>query len=268
MLPGEDAMQLHDKIIVVTGGANGIGRALCRRFAAEKPRAVIVADLQATAAEKVASEVGGTPITCNVGHEPDVRRLVERVHAQFGTIDLFCSNAGVGARGGVEAPEDEWSRSWEVNVMAHVYAARAVLPAMLERGSGYLLQTVSAAGLLTQLGSAPYAVTKHAALALAEWISITYGDRGIKVSALCPQGVRTDMLRRAEFAGGAFLLDTALEPEQVAEEVVKGLADERFLILPHPEVAEYFRRKANDYERWLRGMRKLQATTPMLDPQT
>jgi NAD(P)-dependent dehydrogenase (short-subunit alcohol dehydrogenase family) len=228
-------MQLHDKIIVVTGGANGIGRALCRRFAAEKPRTVIVADLQATAAEKVASEVSGTPITCNVGHEPDVRRLVERVHAQFGTIDLFCSNAGVGARGGVEAPELEWSRSWEVNVMAHVYAARAVLPAMLERGSGYLLQTVSAAGLLTQLGSAPYAVTKHAALALAEWISITYGDRGIKVSALCPQGVRTDMLRRAEFAGGAFLLDTALEPEQVAEEVVKGLADERFLILPHPE---------------------------------
>jgi len=148
--------------------------------------------------------------------------------------------------------------------MAHVYAARAVLPHMLARHQGYLLQTVSAAGLLTQLGSAPYAVTKHAALALAEWISITHGDQGIKVSALCPQGVRTGMLKRAEFGGGAFLLETALEPEQVAEEVVKGLAEERFLILPHPEVAEFFRRKATDYERWLRGMRRLQANTQML----
>ncbi len=261
-------MQLQDKVVVVTGGGNGIGRALCRRFAAEKARAVVVADLQTAAAEQVAAEIGGIAFTCNVAHEPDVVRLVQRVHEQCGAIDLFCSNAGVGARGGVDAPDQEWSRSWEVNLMAHVYAARAVLPGMLARGQGYLLQTVSAAGLLTQLGSAPYAVTKHAALALAEWISITYGDRGIKVSALCPQGVRTDMLRRAEFAGGAFLLDTALEPEQVAEEVVKGLADERFLILPHPEVAEYFRRKAGDYERWLRGMRKLQATTPMLHPQS
>jgi NAD(P)-dependent dehydrogenase (short-subunit alcohol dehydrogenase family) len=260
-------MQLPDKVVVVTGGANGIGGALCRRFAAERARAVVVADLQAAAAEKVAAEIAGFSVACNVAHEPDVVRLVKQVHEKFGAIDLFCSNAGVGARGGVDAPDQEWSRSWEVNVMAHVYAARAVLPAMLARGQGYLLQTVSAAGLLTQLGSAPYAVTKHAALALAEWISITYGDRGIKVSALCPQGVRTGMLRRAEFAGGAFLLDTALEPEQVADEVVRGLADERFLILPHPEVAEYFRRKAGDYERWLRGMRKLQATTPMLAPE-
>ncbi|MBZ5599411.1 MAG: SDR family oxidoreductase [Acidobacteriia bacterium] len=257
-------MQLRDKVIVVTGGANGIGRALCRRFAGQGAKAVIVADIQAAAASQVASEIGGVAIQADVTREPDVIRLVEKTLHDFGAIDLFCSNAGVGAQGGVEASDQDWSKSWNVNVMAHVYAARAVLPAMLARGEGYLLQTISAAGLLTQLGSAPYAVTKHAALGLAEWIAITHGDQGIKVSALCPQGVRTDMLRRAEFGGGAFLLDTALEPEQVADEVVKGIADERFLILPHPEVAEYFRRKATDYDRWLRGMRKLQASTQML----
>jgi NAD(P)-dependent dehydrogenase (short-subunit alcohol dehydrogenase family) len=257
-------MQLNGKVVVVTGGANGIGRALCRRFAAESARAVIVADMQAEAAERVAKEVGGKAIATNVVHEEEVLRLVEQVVKEFGAIDLFCSNAGVGTKGGVDAADKEWSRSWDVNVMAHVYAARAVLPHMLARHEGYLLQTVSAAGLLTQLGSAPYAVTKHAALALAEWIAVTHGDQGIKVSALCPQGVRTDMLRRAEFGGGAFLLETALEPEQVAEAVVKGLAEEQFLILPHPEVAEYFRRKATDYERWLRGMRRLQASAEML----
>ncbi|HVO80739.1 MAG TPA: SDR family oxidoreductase [Terriglobales bacterium] len=259
-------MQLRDKVIVVTGGANGIGRALCRRFAAEGAKAVVVADIQAAAASQVAGEIGGVALPTNVAHEPDVVRLVETTLKQFGVIDLFCSNAGVGAQGGVEAPDQEWSKSWNVNLMAHVYAARAVLPAMLARGEGYLLQTVSAAGLLTQLGSAPYAVTKHAALALAEWIAITHGDQGIKVSTLCPQGVRTDMLRRAEFGGGAFLLETALEPEQVADAVVKGLAEERFLILPHPEVSEYFLRKATDYDRWLRGMRKLQASTQVLKP--
>ena len=257
-------MQLKSKVVVVTGGGNGIGRALCRRFAAEGARAVMVADMQAAAAEQVAKEIGGKAIASNVAREPEVVRLVEQVIKEYGAIDLFCSNAGVGAKGGVEAADEEWSRSWEVNVMAHVYAARAVLPHMLARHEGYLLQTVSAAGLLTQLGSAPYAVTKHAALALAEWILITHGEQGIKVSALCPQGVRTDMLKRAEFGGGAFLLEGALEPEQVAEEVVKGLAEERFLILPHPEVAEFFRRKATDYERWLRGMRHLQANTQML----
>jgi len=257
-------MQLKDKVAVVTGGGNGIGRALCRRFAAEGARAVIVADIQAAAAELVAKETGGVAVAANVAREPDVLRLVGQVIKDYGAIDLFCSNAGIGAKGGVEAADQEWSRSWEVNVLAHVYAARAVLPHMLARHEGYLLQTVSAAGLLTQLGSAPYAVTKHAALALAEWISITHGDQGIKVSALCPQGVRTGMLERAEFGGGAFLLEGALEPEQVAEEVVKGLAEERFLILPHPEVAEFFGRKAADYERWLRGMRRLQANTQIL----
>jgi NAD(P)-dependent dehydrogenase (short-subunit alcohol dehydrogenase family) len=257
-------MQLKDKVVVVTGGGNGIGRALCRRFAAEGARAVIVADIQAAAAEQVAKEIAGKAIAANVSREADVIRMVEQVIKEFGVIHLFCSNAGVGAKGGVDAADQEWSRSWEVNVMAHVYAARTVLPHMLARHEGYLLQTVSAAGLLTQLGSAPYAVTKHAALALAEWISITHGDQGIKVSALCPQGVLTDMLKRAEFCGGAFLLEGALQPEQVAEEVVKGLAEERFLILPHPEVAEFFRRKATDYERWLRGMRRLQANTQIL----
>ena len=257
-------MQLKEKVVVVTGGGNGIGRALCRRFAAEGARAGIVADIQAAAAEQVAKEIGGIAVAANMAQEPDVLRLVGQVVKDYGAIDLFCSNAGIGAKGGVDAADQEWSRSWEVNVLAHVYAARAVLPHMLARHEGYLLQTVSAAGLLTQLGSAPYAVTKHAALALAEWISITHGDQGIKVSALCPQGVRTGMLKRAEFGGGAFLLEGALEPEQVAEEVVKGLAEERFLILPHPEVAEFFGRKAADYERWLRGMRRLQANTQIL----
>ncbi|HLK32216.1 MAG TPA: SDR family oxidoreductase, partial [Terriglobales bacterium] len=251
-------MQLQGKVAVVTGGANGIGRALCRRFAAEGAKAIVVADIQGEGAAQVAKEIGGKAIQANVACEPEVVRLVQQVLDEFGVIDLFCSNAGIGVQGGVEAADNEWQRSWEVNVMAHVYAARAVLPHMLARREGYLLQTVSAAGLLTQLGSAPYAVTKHAALGLAEWISITHGDQGIKVSALCPQGVRTEMLRRAEFGGGAFLMETALEPEQVADEVVKGLAEERFLILPHPEVAEFFRRKATDYERWLRGMRRLQ----------
>ena len=249
---------------MVTGGANGIGRALCRRFAAEGAKAVVVADLQASMAEQVAKEFGGIAVQTDVAQEADVVRLVERVTQKYGVIDLFCSNAGVGVSGGVNAPDGDWERSWQVNVMAHVYAARAVLPGMLARGEGYLLQTVSAAGLLTQLGSAPYSVTKHAALAFAEWLAITHGDQGIKVSALCPMGVRTDMLKRAEFGGGAFLLESAVEPEQVAEDVVKGLDEETFLILPHPEVAEFFARKATEYDRWLRGMRRLQANTQPL----
>ena len=260
-------MHVQNKVVVVTGGANGIGRALCRRFAAEGAKAVVVADIQMAGAKQVASEIGGLAFETNVGHEPDVKKLVEQVLDKYGCIDLFCSNAGIGVHGGVEASDHDWTRSWEVNVMAHVYAARAVLPSMLARGEGYLLQTVSAAGLLTQLGSAPYAVTKHAALGLAEWILITHGDQGIKVSALCPQGVRTDMLKKAEFAGGAFLAETAVEPEQVAENVIKGLAEEKFLIFSHPEVGEYFRRKATDYDRWLRGMRRLQASTQILKAQ-
>ena len=231
-------MKLADKVAVVTGGANGIGRALCRRFAAERARAVVVADMDESGAEAVAQQTGGLAIRMDVSREADVQGLVERVLDTYGHIDLFCSNAGIGIEGGVDVPDAEWQRIWDINLMAHVYAARAVLPGMLARGEGYLLQTVSAAGLLTQIGSAPYAVTKHAALSLAEWLAMTYADRGIKVSALCPQGVRTNMLERAEFGGGAFLRDTALEPDQVAESVVEGLHHESFLILPHAEVAE------------------------------
>jgi len=250
-------VNIQDKVIVVTGGGNGIGRALCRRFVSEGAKAVVVADLNSAAAQQVATDIGGTPIAADVSREDDVRRLVELTTAQHGPIDLFCSNAGIAVNGDEHSPDAEWSRCWDVNVMAHVYAARAVLPAMLARGTGYLLQTVSAAGLLTHPQSATYAVTKHASLAFAEWLSIAYGDRGIKVSALCPQGVRTDMLLRAELEGRSFLMETALEPEQVADDVVKGIADERFLILPHADVAEYVRRKATDHERWLRGMRRI-----------
>lgn len=244
-------MKLAGKVIVVTGGANGIGRALCRRFAAEGPRAVVATDVD---------EAGGFAVRADVTREDDVRRLVDQTLKTYGQIDLFCSNAGISVLGGPEVPDADWERIWAVNVRAHIYAARAVLPHMLDRGEGYLLQTVSAAGLLTMPGSAPYTVTKHAALAFAEWLTITYGDRGIKVSALCPQGVRTAMLKDATSAGLQFLLDTAIEPEKVADDVVRGLEAERFLILPHPEVAEYFRRKATDYDRWLRGMRRLHAT--------
>ena len=252
-------MDLKDKVVVVTGGANGIGRALCIRFAAEGARGVVVADVDSDGAVRVAESIGGVAVTADVSAEADVIRLVNRATEAFGPIDLFCSNAGIGATGGVEAPNAVWQRIWDVNFMAHVYAARAVLPGMLSRGGGYLLQTASAAGLLTQIGSAPYAVTKHAAVALAEWLAITYGDAGIKVSCLCPQGVRTNLLSGPDGEVFSFLRDTALEPEQVADAVVAGLAAERFLILPHPDVAEFFRRRADDYDRWLRGMRRLQA---------
>jgi NAD(P)-dependent dehydrogenase (short-subunit alcohol dehydrogenase family) len=252
-------MKLNGKVVVVTGGGNGIGRALCRRFAAESAKAIVVADVNGAAARQVAEEIGGTAVSTDVSREADVVALVTQTIARHGAIDLFCSNAGIAVNGDEHTPDAEWSRCWDVNVMAHVYAARAVIPHMLERGGGYLLQTVSAAGLLTHPQSATYAVTKHASLAFAEWLSMTYGDRGIIVSALCPQGVRTDMLRRAEAEGTrrSFLLDSALEPEQVADDVVKGLDAERFLILPHAEVAEYVRRKAADRDRWLRGMRRL-----------
>jgi NAD(P)-dependent dehydrogenase (short-subunit alcohol dehydrogenase family) len=261
-------MQLKDRIVIVTGGANGIGRALCRAFAKEGAGAVVVADLDEKGARQLAAEVKGVATPTDVSKESDVRRLVESTTAQFGRVDVCCSNAGIGVAGGPEASDSDWQRSWEVNVMAHVYAARAVLPQMLARKEGYLVQTVSAAGLLTQIGSAPYSVTKHSAMAFAEWLAITYGDQGIRVSALCPQGVRTQMLFKAEFGGGAFLLEGALEPEQVAAEVIKAMVEEKFLILPHPEVAKYFQNKANDYERWLRGLRKLQASSQPLKPQS
>ena len=253
-------MTVKEKVVVVTGGAEGIGRALCHRFAAEGARAVVVVDVNAAGAAQVAGEIQGWAIPADVAREADIIRMVNAVTEKYGAIDLFCSNAGILIEGGVETPDDAWQAIWSVNVLAHLYAARAVLPGMLARGSGYLLQTVSAAGLLSQIGSAPYAVTKHAALALAEWLAITHGDQGIGVSVLCPQGVITDMLLRPRPGGESFLLATAVTAEQVAEAAVQGLADERFLILPHPEVVEFFRRKASDYDRWLRGMRRLRAS--------
>lgn len=251
-------MELADKVVVVTGAASGIGRALAQRFAAESARGVVISDRDATGAATVAAGIGdlqAMAVTADVSVEADVKALVAQTEERFGPIDLFCSNAGIAVGGGVDAPNDAWQQIWEINVLAHVYAARAVLPAMLARGEGYLLNTASAAGLLSQIGSAPYAVTKHAAVAFAEWLSITHGDAGIKVSCLCPQGVKTNMLGN----GGALLGPTAIEPEQVADAVVDALRREEFLILPHPEVREYFRRKGDDYERWLRGMRRLQA---------
>jgi NAD(P)-dependent dehydrogenase (short-subunit alcohol dehydrogenase family) len=247
-------MELKDRVAVVTGGATGIGRALCRRFAQEGAR-LVVADLDEQGATEVAESVAGLAVKTDVSVEADVVQLVAKATEKFGRVDLFCSNAGIALDGGPEASDAGWQRIWGVNVMAHVYAARAVLPQMLARGDGYLLQTASAAGLLTQVGSAPYSVTKHAAVAFAEWLAITYGDQGIKVSCLCPQGVRTNMLERAR--GGAFLRDGALDPDRVAGIVAAGLRDECFLILPHPEVLEYFRRKSDDYGRWIRGMRRL-----------
>jgi NAD(P)-dependent dehydrogenase (short-subunit alcohol dehydrogenase family) len=247
-------MQLKDKVIVVTGGAHGIGRALCRRFAAEGARGIVVADRDSEGAEQVAGAIGGLAVAVDVGVEADLIRLVQTATSTYGPIDLFCSNAGIITLGGVESADVDWQEIWEVNLMAHVWAARAVLPGMLARGHGYLLQTASAAGLLTQIGSAPYAVTKHAAVALAEWLGVTYADRGIKVSCLCPMGVHTRMLEEAPGGIGDLLRETALEPEVVAEAVVQGLSQERFLILPHPEVADFFRRKAGDYDRWLRAM--------------
>jgi len=243
-------------VVVVTGAASGIGEGLARRFKAEGARAIVVADIDAEGAQRVAGEIGGVAMRVDVGQEANIRALVQETMVRFGQIDLFCSNAGVFVEGDIDAPDHIWMRMRDVHLLAHVYAARAVLPKMVERGEGYLLQTVSAAALGTSLESVMYAVTKHAALALAEWISITYGDRGIKVSALCPQGVRTSMLSQDPenpLAAGS------VSVEQVADAVIAGLAEERFLILPHPEVGEYFRRKATDYDRWLRGMRRFRA---------
>jgi len=257
-------MDIKDKHIVVTGGASGIGRALCQRFAADGARGVVVSDLDADGARAVADEVAGLAVATDVGKEDQVKALVARAEEQYGPIDLFCANAGIATTGGIEVSNAEWQRIWDINVMAHIYAARAVLPGMIARGGGYFLTTASAAGLLSQVGSAPYAVTKHAAVALAEWLAISHGDQGIKVSVLCPQGVRTAMLEEAANTGDGRLaqvasLDGVLEPEQVAEIVVQAIAEEQFLILPHPKVMEYIRQKAGDYERWIHGMQRLHA---------
>ena len=252
-------MDVTGRVVVVTGGARGIGRALARRFAQAQAEAVIVADVDLDGVSAVASEIGGTGVRCDVSREADVQELVDRVEAEHGRIDIFCSNAGIAVGGGPETPTDQWQRIWDVNLMSHVFAARHALPGMLKRREGYLLGTVSAAGLLNHVFAAPYGVTKAAALSLFEWLAIAHGDEGLRVSCLCPQGVKTDMLAAERRLGLEFLTANALEPEAVAEIVLQGLHDERFLILPHPEVADYFRRKADDYDRWLKGMRRLRA---------
>jgi NAD(P)-dependent dehydrogenase (short-subunit alcohol dehydrogenase family) len=253
-------MELKDRVIVVTGAARGIGRALVTRFANEDPRAVVVADIDGAEAEYVAASIAASSVRCDVSRESDVAQLIDQVTSQHGRIDIFCSNAGIAVGGGPDAANEDWQRIWDVNVMSHVYVARHVLPGMLARKEGYLLGTISAAGLLNHVFATPYAVTKAGALSLFEWLAITHGDAGIRVSCLCPQGVKTDMLAAERTQLGIdFLTANALEPEAVAEKVVRGIADERFLILPHPEVAEYFQRKAGDYDRWLRGMRRLRS---------
>jgi len=263
-------MQLQDKGIVVTGGGGGIGRALVRRFAAEAPRTIVVADVDGAAAQAVVDELDAgfdcIAVEADLGTDAGNVQVIEAAE-EYGPIDLLCLNAGIAVGGGVETLDDEWDRIWDVNVMAHVRAVRAALPGMLARGEGYVLTTASAAGLLTNIGAAPYAVTKHAAVALAEWLAITHGDQGLKVSCLCPQGVRTKMLfpddeDLAQSTGAESVrAQGVIEPEELAEVVVQGLADERFLILPHPEVLDYWRRKTDDYDRWIAGMRKLQART-------
>ncbi len=260
-------MRLEDKVAVVTGGAHGIGRALAVRFKEEGARTVVVVDQDVSGAKAVASEIGGVAMGADVALEEDIIRVTGETEKQFGRIDLFCSNAGIFCEDPTTAgstSSEDWNRMWHVNVMAHVHAARAALPAMLERGDGYFLNTLSAAGVLSHPNSAPYATTKHAALGFAESLAIAHGDEGIKVSVICPQAVRTAMLGDLDEDGGVLDggvqgLDGVLEPEAVAESAIEALKKERFLVLPHPEVLDYMRRKTSDYDRWLKGMRRLRA---------
>ena len=272
-------MDIRNRVAVVTGGASGIGRSIALALAAAGAAGVAVADVDAAGAATVAAEIqaaghSALAVPTDVSSEAAVQALVAATESAFGPVDLYVSNAGIIVAGGVEVPDEAWSRIWAINVQSHVYAARALLPGMLARGSGYLVITASAAGLLTQLGSAPYAVTKHAAVALAEWLSVTYGDRGLVVSALCPQAVTSNLAATSrrelgedalpadiDATGGSAqaAVDGVLDPDEVARAVLAGVAAEQFLILPHPDVATYERRRADDRERWLRGMRRLQA---------
>ena len=248
-------MELRDKVAVITGGSGGIGKALARAFLAEGARAVVIADLDRATVETAAAEIGCSGRSCDVTVEEEVQTLVSDVIEEHGQIDLFCSNAGAGAKGVLtDAPNETWQQQWDLHVMAHLYAARAVLPSMIERGSGYLLNTASAAGLLAAMGSGPYSVTKAAAVKLAEFLAITHGDDGIGVSVLCPQGVNTAMAPRSLGDGQT---DGIIEPDELAEVVIEALREERFHILPHPEVEDYVRRKGDDIDRWIGGMRRL-----------
>ena len=249
-------MKVASKTVVVTGGASGIGRALVKKFKQEGAANIVIADINQEELNEFNQEIDGKAIVCDVTSEEQVKALVQSTERDFGRIDLFCGNAGIIIRGGVEVPNESWEQIWQVNVMAHVYATRHALPAMLKRGEGYFLITASAAGLLSQVGSATYSVTKHAALALAEWLLITHGAQGIKVSALCPQAVVSKMTATSK-GGGVSGQDGVLEAEIVANDVIEALDEERFMILPHPEVEKYFQRKASDYQRWIHGMQRL-----------
>jgi len=248
-------MELKDKIIVVTGAASGIGRAMCIRYAKEGAKHIACVDRDLAGAEETAAMMGGKAYEVDVAVKDQITGMIDAVETDAGPIDLFCSNAGISVAGGVEVEDDAWQKIWEINVMSHVWAARHLVPLMAARGGGYLLNTASAAGLLNQIGSAPYGVTKHAAVGLAEWLALTYGDQGIKVSVLCPQAVRTEMTRGHEDHVAA--INGMMEPEPVAEACVQTIRNETFLVLPHPEVVQYMRNKTDNYDKWIGGMRKL-----------
>lgn len=252
-------MKISGKVCVVTGAASGIGKALAERFAAEGARGVVCADLDEANARAVAAGVRGLALRCDVAQEGDINALVAATLGRYGALDVFCSNAGIIERHGLDAPLEDWRRTMEVNFMAHVLAARAVVPVMLGQGAGYIVATASAAGLLMQVDSASYTASKHAAVAFAEWLSVNYAERGIRVSCLCPQGVRTAMLLGPGGKRKSFLLEGSVSAEEVARRVLEAIEAERFLVLPHPEVADFERRKAADRERWLAGMRRLKA---------
>jgi len=259
----EVLVEIQEKVVVVTGGASGIGAALAERFAAEGAGAVIVTDIDDDGASRVAAGFDGEAIHLDVANDEETARVISHVEDSYGRIDILCLNAGIATGGSVDAPDDEWQRTWEINVMAHVYATRYALPGMIERGEGYIVTTASAAGLLTNIGAAPYSVTKHAAVALAEWLAVTYGDKGIGVSCLCPQFVDTPLLDAfADYDDDmrAWVKGITIGTDQVAEEVMAAIRSETFLVLPHPEVLRYFQNKAKDYDRWISGMQKLQAT--------
>jgi NAD(P)-dependent dehydrogenase (short-subunit alcohol dehydrogenase family) len=254
-------MKLENAVVVITGAANGIGYALARRFKDEGARGIALADLDAAKIAVVAKEIGALGFACDVSLEQDIQRVVRETEMAFGPIDLFCSNAGIAIadpdlNNAASAANGDFERSWNIHVMAHVYAARALLPQMIARGSGYFLNTVSAAGLLSQIGSASYSASKHGAIGFAECLAITHRDHGIKVSVLCPQAVRTAMIGNEPEKGSASV-DGIITAQAVAEAVIDGLAAERFLILPHPVVTGYMQRKTADYDRWLGGMSKL-----------
>ncbi len=249
-------MDISDKVVIVTGGSSGIGKGLCERFKKEGAKAVVIADINMKDAEEVANSIDGLAVKCDVSIEDDIKNVVKITEEQFGPVDVFCSNAGIASGTDETTSNEMWQKCWEVNVMSHVYASRAVLPSMLERKQGYLLQTASAAGLLTQVGSAPYAMTKHAAVSFAEWLSVTYGDAGIEVGCLCPLGVQTKMIEGGTSVA-KFLQQDSISTEVVSDAVMKAMKEGTFLVLPHPIVAKFFQRKAGDYDRWIQGMRKL-----------